>query len=113
MSNLRVLRCSPRAYQQVARAAGEKGLSLSEALDSILSDAQQVSCCRFAVYDLVKGNTRAPAAYQNREGAVIAHGRDDCLVKFVGVDQRVRVRSSWLDPLPSDQAEEATMTAAR
>ncbi len=40
MGNVRVIRCSNEAYRQVAREAADEGLSLSEALDSLLSRVQ-------------------------------------------------------------------------
>jgi hypothetical protein len=108
MSNLRVLRCSTQAYQRVAQVAGEKGVTLSEALDSLLEPLPPTTCSRFGIYDLVQTNAEAPSHLANRQGVVIAHFRSACILKFSTSEPWVYVRLSWIDPLPLDEADPDT-----
>jgi hypothetical protein len=108
MSNVRVLRCSTQAYQRVAQVAGEEGVTLSEALDSLLEHPPETTCSRFGIYDLVQTNAKAPSHLVNRQGVVIAHFGSACILRFSTSEPQVYVKSSWIDPLPLDEVDPKT-----
>jgi hypothetical protein len=108
MSNLRVLRCSTQVYQRVAQIAGEQGVTLSEALDSLLEPPPETTCSRFGIYDLVQTKAEAPSHLAHHQGVVIAHVGSACILRFSTSEPQVYVRPSWIDPLPLDEADPNT-----